>query len=88
MANGEGLSKLIGFLGSKECADLHVLAVEVLGYCLADANSMIVLQGSGCLQQLLSHIKESSDPIMKKNATNTLASAAASDCKELDQLIN
>ena len=76
VASSEGLSRLVAFIGDKECADLHVLAVEVLSLCLGDATSMSVLQGSGSLQQLLSHILTSTDPIMKKNSTNTLAGAA------------
>lgn len=64
------------FLGEKACADLHVLTVEVLSLCLAEASSTTALQGSNCLEKLLVNITESSDPIMKKNATRTLASAA------------
>lgn len=77
VANGEGLGKLVELLGDKDCADLHMLAVEVLGLCLADTNSMSVLQGSGCLHKLLSHISDSSNQQMKKHATNTLARAAS-----------
>ena len=77
VADGEGLKKLVGLLGQKECADLHVLGVEVLGLCLGDTDSMFVLQGSGCLHQLVSNITDSSNPLMKKHATSTLASAAS-----------
>lgn len=77
VAGGEGISRLVALLGEKDCADLHVLAVEVLGLCLGDTDSMSILQGSGCLQQLLTHISESSSQQMKKHTTNTLASAAS-----------
>lgn len=69
----------MAFLGEKVCADLHVQAVEIVGLCLGDASTLSALQGSGCLEQLLSHITESTDPVMKKTATETLASAAG-DC--------
>lgn len=77
VADGEGLKKLVALLGDQDCADLHVLGVEVLGLCLGDTNSMSVLQGSGCLHQLISNITESSNQQMKKQATSTLASAAS-----------
>lgn len=77
VAGGEGISKLVALLGDKDCTDLHVLAVEVLGLCLEDTDSMSILQGSGCLQQLLCHITESTNQQMKKHTTNTLASAAS-----------
>lgn len=76
VAGGEGISRLVSLLGEKDCVDLHVLAVEVLGLCLGDTDSMSILQGSGCLQQLLSHISDSPSQQMKKHVTNTLASAA------------
>lgn len=71
---------MVALLGEESYADLHVLAVEVLGMCLGDTDSMSVLQGSGCLQQLLAHITDSSSQLMKKHAIITLASAA-SDCE-------
>ena len=71
----------MAFLGDKKCSDLHVLAVEVLGLCLETSASMTLLQSSGNLQQLLAHIADSTDPLMKKNATNTLA-RAAKDCED------
>lgn len=77
VAEGEGLKRLVALLGEKECADLHVLGVEVLGLCLGDTSSMSVLQGSGCLHQLISHITESSSQEMKQHATRTLATAAS-----------
>ena len=64
------------FLGNKDCSDLHVLAVSVLSLCLDDAESMVALQSSGCLQQLLQHITNSSSPEMKRHAAKTLAKAA------------
>ena len=76
VAGGEGLSKLVSLLGEESYADIHVLAVEVLGLCLGDTDSMSILQGSGCLQQLLAHITDSSSQLMKKAAIITLASAA------------
>lgn len=82
VAGGEGLSKLVALLGEESYADLHVLAVEVLGLCLGDTDSMSIMQGSGCLHQLLAHITDSSSQLMKKHAIITLASAA-SDCKLL-----
>ena len=80
VASGEGISRLVSLLGDKDCIDLHVLVVEVLGLCLGDTDSMSILQGSGCLQQLLSHISDSPSQQMKKHVTNTLASAA-SNCE-------
>lgn len=85
VAGGEGISRLVALLGNKECSDLHVLTVEVLGLCLGDTDSMSILQGSGCLHQLLSHITDSPNQQMKKHATNTLASAA-SNCAYLCSL--
>lgn len=73
---------MVSLLGDKECGDLHELAVEVLGLCLGDTNSMYVLQGSGCLHQLISNITESSNPQMKKCAISTLASAAT-ECEHV-----
>lgn len=84
VAEGVGLSKLVGLLGDQECADVHVLAVEVLSLCLGNANSMTVLQGSGCLHQLLSHITESANQLMKKHAITTLATAATNSKYKVD----
>jgi hypothetical protein len=77
VSGGEGITRLVALLGEKECTDLHVLAVEVLGLCLGDTDSMSILQGSGCLQQLLVHIADSPNQQMKKYTTSTLASAAS-----------
>lgn len=76
VSSGDDLPKLVAFLGDKKSSNLHVLTVEVLGLCLGDASSMTLLQSSGCLQQLMGHIADSTEPLMKKNATNTLARAA------------
>ena len=76
IAGGEGISRLVGLLGDKECFDLHVLTMEVLGLCLADTDSMSILQGSGCLGQFLTHVSDSSSQQMKTHAANTLAVAA------------
>jgi hypothetical protein len=43
---------------------------------------MVALQSSGCLQQLLGHITESSSPDMKSHAANALAKAA-NNCKPI-----
>ena len=80
VVNGDGLAKIVSFLGNKDFADLHVLAVSVLSLCLEDAESMVALQSSDCLQQLLQHIRDSSDPEMKGNASKALAKAAK-NCK-------
>ena len=66
----------MSFLGTKDCSDLHVLGVSVLSLCLEDAQSMVALQSSGCLQQLLTHITESVSPDMKRHAAKALAKAA------------
>lgn len=76
VVEGDGLAKLVSFLGNKEYADLHVLGVSVLSLCLEDAESMVALQGSGCLQQLLQHITESNSADMKRHAAKALATAA------------
>ncbi len=67
----------MALLGDKDCVDLHVLAMEVLGLCLGDTDSMSILQGSGCLGQFLTHVSDSSSQQMKTHATNTLATAAS-----------
>ena len=76
VVSGDGLAKLVSFLGNKDYSDLHVLGVSVLSLCLEDAQSMVALQSSGCLQQLLTHISESNSPDMKRHAANALAKAA------------
>lgn len=76
VVDGDGLVKLVSFLGNKDCSDLHVLAVSVLSLCLDDAESMVALQSSGCLQQLLQHITSSTSPDMKRHAARALAKAA------------
>ena len=76
VVSGDGLTKLVTFLGNKDCSDLHVLAMSVLSLCLDDAESMVALQSSGYLQQLLQHITESNSPDMKKHAAKALAKAA------------
>lgn len=53
-----------------------MLCVSVLSLCLEDAQSMVALQNSGCLQHLFSHITESSSPEMKKHSAKALAKAA------------
>ena len=80
VVNGDGLAKIVLFLGNKDCSDLHVLAVSVLSLCLEDAQSMVALQSSDCLQQLLQHIADSSSPDMKCQAAKALAKAAT-NCK-------
>jgi len=45
-----------------------VLAVSLLTLCLVNADSMVALQRSGCLQQLLGHITDSTSTEMKRNA--------------------
>ncbi len=70
------MGKLVAFLGDKTSAELHVFGVEVLGLSLQAADSMTLLHSSGCLQLLLSHITDSTDPNMKRKATLTLATAA------------
>ena len=82
VVSSDGLGKLVSFLGNKGCSDLHALGVSVLALCLDDAESMVALQSSGCLQQLLSHITESSSHDMKRHAANALAKAAK-NCKPI-----
>ena len=76
VVDGDGLAKLVSFLGNNDYSDLHVLAVSVLSLCLNDAESMVALQSSGCLQQLLQHITSATTPDMKKHAARALAKAA------------
>ena len=45
-----------------------MLAVSLLALCLVNADSMVALQRSGCLQQLLGHITDSTSTEMKRNA--------------------
>ena len=45
-----------------------MLAVSLLALCLVNADSMVALQRSGCLQQLLGHITDSTNTEMKRNA--------------------
>ena len=45
-----------------------MLGVSVLVLCLEDGVGMVALQGSGCLQQLLTHITSGSQPLMQTNA--------------------
>jgi len=73
---GEGLAKLVAFIGNKDYGDLHVLAVSLLALCLEDAGSMVALQRSGCLQQLMVHISDSTSAEIKRNAAKALAKAA------------
>lgn len=82
IVDGDGLEKLVSFLGNKDCSDLHVLALSVLSLCLDDAESMVALQSSGCLQQLLQHITSSTSPDMKQHAARTLAKAATNSERE------
>ena len=55
-------------LSPQDYGDLHVLAVSLLALCLVNADSMVALQRSGCLQQLLGHITDSTNTEMKRNA--------------------
>lgn len=64
------MAHLVSFIGQKEWSDLHTLAVCVLGLVLEDAESMTALQGSDLLQQLLSHIRESSVSEVKKQSVS------------------
>ena len=70
MIEGDGLSKMVSFLGQKDWSDLHTQAVSVLALILEDTDSMAALQGSDLLQQLLTHIRESSVTEVKKQAVS------------------
>ena len=68
--SGDGLAKIVYFLGQKDTSDLHAQAVAVLVLCLEEADCLVALQSSDCLQQLLSNIKESSNQDMKRNSVS------------------
>ena len=81
VVNSDGLASIVSFLGNKDCSDLHVLCVSVLSLCLEDAESMVALQSSDCLQQLLQNITGSSSADMKSQAAKALAKTAT-NCKQ------
>lgn len=60
----------MSFIGQKDWSDLHTLAVSVLGLLLEEADNMAALQGSGLLQQLLAHIRESELTNVKKQSVS------------------
>ncbi len=64
----------MSFLGQKDWSDLHTLAVCVLGLLLEEAESMAALQGSGLLQQLLAHVRESELTDVKKQSVSGVKS--------------
>lgn len=70
MIEGDGLGRIVSFLGKKEWSDLHTLAVSVLALILEEADSMVALQGSDMMQKLLTHIRESTVNEVKKQSVS------------------
>lgn len=72
LIEGDGLGKVVSFLGKREWSDLHTLAVSVLALILEEADSMAALQSSDLLQQLLTHIRQSTVNEAKKQSVSDL----------------
>ncbi|NXE13178.1 ARMC3 protein, partial [Lophotis ruficrista] len=76
LGENKGLDCLLKILETKEFSDLHVEALAVLGNCLADVDTLQLIQQAGGLKKLLSFVGVSTVPDIQRNAAKAITKAA------------